>query len=145
MSPNEPLPIFRPSRYLFPTLSSMVAGRHCLPEKQTWSMTTHTNPYLHGLKMWSALLFCEAEWRRLRREPSQLLVCYVSHRRAELATCLCACVRMLPKRDELIGNSCLASTDTRLGQGGRGVVAKLWATKSGREEWNAHKHKPRLF
>lgn len=95
MSPNEPLPIFRPSRYLFPTLSSMVASCHCCQQKHTWWTPHHTKclccsfPQLNcNTKDQFHNLICfifQWGWVKVYSELRQLLVRYVNHRRAELS------------------------------------------------------------
>lgn len=95
MSPKEPLPIFRPSRYLFPTLSSMVASCHCCQQKHTWwtphhskclccsfpQLNCNTKDQLHNL----ICLIFQWGWVKVYSELRQLLVRYVNHRRAGLS------------------------------------------------------------
>lgn len=131
MSPKEPLPIFRPSRYLFPTLSSMVASCHYHQQKCD-NMSCSIKQVSHWVHTTRDFFFYYSqrfEWGMVPSGDS----CSHDPSVTDTANRLCVCVDMLLKQDFLIGNSCLASRDTWLGSGG-GRWLKWDQQRPGREE-----------
>lgn len=153
MSPKEPLPIFRPSRYLFPTLSSMVVSCLCHAQKYRWlwHMTPCqlicSAPIFHHYKTniagWATSkcnrtiqdgLLDFSEWLMEERCPRGPFSC--SHDLSARDTLNHVLMWVLPKQDWMISNSCLASRDTWLGLGGGG-----WLKWNQREQRREEKEK----